>query len=35
VSVGDPFHGEVEIGCGYGVKMRFGLDGHSSRASSA
>jgi uncharacterized OsmC-like protein len=28
VSAGDPFHGEVEIGRGYGVKMRFGLDGH-------
>ena len=23
---GDPFHGEVEIGSGYGVSQRFGLD---------
>jgi hypothetical protein len=28
VSAADPFHGEVEIGRGYGAKMRFGLDGH-------
>ncbi|MGV0871942.1 OsmC family protein [Mycolicibacterium sp. XJ879] len=24
----DPFHGEVEIGTGYGVSLRFGLDRH-------
>jgi uncharacterized OsmC-like protein len=28
VRAGDPFHGEVEIGRGYRVKMRFGLDRH-------
>ena len=26
VSAADPFHGEVEIGRGYGMSLRFGLD---------
>jgi uncharacterized OsmC-like protein len=28
VAVGDPFHGEVEVGRDYGVVLRFGLDRH-------
>lgn len=26
VKIGDPFHGEVEVGDGYGVTFRYGLD---------
>jgi uncharacterized OsmC-like protein len=26
VAASDPFHGEVEIGHGYGTSLRFGLD---------
>jgi uncharacterized OsmC-like protein len=26
VSATDPFHGEVEVGAGYGARLRFGLD---------
>jgi uncharacterized OsmC-like protein len=28
VAASDPFHGEVEIGHGYGTSLRFGLDRH-------
>jgi uncharacterized OsmC-like protein len=28
VAAGDPFHGEVAVGRGYGVALRFGLDRH-------
>jgi uncharacterized OsmC-like protein len=28
VAAGDPFHGEVEVGHGYDVALRFGLDRH-------
>src|SRR6266487_6017596 len=26
IAIGDPFHGEVEVGCGYGATFRYGLD---------
>jgi uncharacterized OsmC-like protein len=28
VMASDPFHGEVEVGSGYGTSLRFGLDRH-------
>jgi uncharacterized OsmC-like protein len=28
VAATDPFHGEVEVGSGYGTSLRFGLDRH-------
>jgi uncharacterized OsmC-like protein len=28
VAASDPFHGEIEVGRGYGASLRFGLDRH-------